>query len=211
MVRGVQYDVFVTSRCFPSLLSLLMTILHIGLIGHDYYAAARNEKHFDIRQFLQRDLERPLFEEYGFCDTWTHYAAGQSAALGLNFPAYLAATLLHSAVNGRTTCVDALTTPRGQIVTAVFVPPLWFMAGLSVRRLAQRRWHPASAARVPRAFISLGIALMPLGILTLLAGFLGLFVSEASLSIRLDGCAFWMFYISVLSAERLRRWPFRSI
>jgi hypothetical protein len=111
-VCGVQYDVFVTSRWFPLILAFSLATLHIGLIGSDYWAAARNEKHFDAQQFVRRDLERPLFEVCGFCGAWTHYAAGQSAALGLDLPAYLAATLLHSAVNWRATCVDALTTPR---------------------------------------------------------------------------------------------------
>jgi hypothetical protein len=132
-LRGVQYSV-VTSRWFPLALALSMSVLHVGLLGFDYWAAARNEKDLDISRFLQRDLERPLFEPYGFCGAWTHYSAGQSADLGLNFPAYIGAILLHSAVNF-TTCVDALTTPRGHIVTTVFVPPLWFMVGLSIGRI----------------------------------------------------------------------------
>jgi len=163
------------------------------------------------RQSVRRDLERPLFEVYEFCGAWTHYPAGQSIALGLDLPAYLAATLLHSAVNLRATCVDALLTPRGQIVTALFVPPLWLLVGLSIRRLAQRRWRHATAGRFSRALVSLGLMPLPLGIFALLVGALGLFVSDVSLSARLAGFAFWMFYISTLSAERLRLRPFKSI
>ena len=209
-LRGVQYSV-VTSRWFPLALVLSMSVLHVGLLGFDYWAAARNEKDLDISRFLQRDLERPLFEPYGFCGAWTHYSAGQSADLGLNFPAYIGAILLHSAVNFSTTCVDALTTPRGHIVTTVFVPPLWFMVGLSIGRIAGRRWHPALTGRFARAFAWLGLLLLPWGILFLVFGFLGLFVSETSGTGRAFGLAFWMVYTSALSAERLGLWPFRSL
>jgi hypothetical protein len=188
-----------------------MATIHIGLIGSDYWAAARNEKHFDARRFVRRDLERPLFEVYGFCGGWTQYSAVQSVALGLDLPAYVTATLLHSAINWRATCVDALLTPRGQIVTAIFVPPFWLVVGLSIRRLAQRRWRHATAGRLARAFVSLGLIPLPLGVFALLVGALGLFVSDVSLSARLAGFAFWMFYISTLSAERLRLRPFKSI
>lgn len=202
---------FVTSRWFPLGFALSVTTLHIALIGSDYLAATRNDKRFDARQFIRRDLNRPLFEEYGFCDAWTYYTAGQSAALGLDLPAYLAATLLHSSVNWQVTCVDALITPRGQIVTAAFVPPLWFAVGLSVRRLAQRRWRHRTTGWLPRALICLGLALFPIGVVTLIFGVLGLLFRDLSLSVRLAGFAFWLFYFSILCAERLRVWPYKLV
>jgi hypothetical protein len=205
---GIQYSVFVTSRWFPLILALLQTARHVGLIGYDYWAAAHNDKRFDLGEFLQRDLARPLFEPYGFCGAWAHYSSGQSAVLGLDLPSFIAATLLHSAINWRASCVDALTTPRGQIITAALVPVTWFFIGLSIRRLAQRRWRQRTTGRFFRTVASLGLLLVPLGLLGLLFAVVSLFVSDIGSSLRLAGLAFWMLYLATLIAERLRVWPF---
>jgi hypothetical protein len=202
--------VFVTSRSFPLILALLQTLRHIGLIGYDYWAAAQNEKRLDLGKFLQRDLAHPLFEPYGFCGAWTHYSSGQSAVLGLDLPAYVGATLLHSAVNWRVSCVDAFTTPRGQIISAALVLPLWFFVGLSIRRLAQRRWRQRTTRRLSRALVSLGLLMLPFSLLGLHFSIVGLFVSDVGSSVRLAGFAFWMLYLATLTAERLRVWPFAS-
>lgn len=208
---GVQYHVFVTSRWFPPLLALVATTAHIALIGHDYWAAERNEKHFNARQFVRKDLQRPFFEPYGFCGAWVHYAAGQGIALGLDFPAYIAATVAQSAASQQITCVDAVSTPRGQVLTLGFVFPLWFLVGLTVRRLCQRRWRRGTTARFSRTLIFVGLVPFPIGVATLLFACLGFFVSDKSISLRLAGFAFWMFYTSILSAERLRLWRFKSV
>lgn len=208
---GVQYHVFVTSRWFPPLLALFASTVHIALIGYDYWVAERNKHHFDVRRFLRQDLERPFFEPYGFCGAYVRYTAGQGIALGLDFPAYVAAIVLQSAVNQCETCVDAVTTPRGQILTIGFVFPLWFVVGLTVRRLCQRRWRSAATGRLSRIMIFLGVVPFPIGMFALLFACLGLFVSDKSISFRLAGFAFWMFYISILSAERLRLWRFKLV
>lgn len=206
---GVQYHVLVTSRWFPPLLAMVATTVHIALIGYDYWAAERN--HFDARRFVRRDLQRPFFEPYGFCGAWVHYTAGQSVALGLDFPAYVAATVAQSAVNQHVTCVDAVTTPRGQILTVGFVFPAWLLVGLTVRRLCQRRWRRITTGRFSRTLIFLGMVPFPIGVFALLLACLGFFVSDKSISFRLAGFAFWMFFISMLSAERLRLWRFKLV
>jgi hypothetical protein len=187
-----------------------MTTIHFGLLSYDYSDASRSQAHINVVQLLRRDLERPFFEPYGFCGAWVLYSSGQSTDLGLNFPAYVGATLAHSALSQRVSCVDALMTPRGQILTSLFVPPIWFMVGLSFRRMAGRRWRRTIAGQAARALLSIGLLLLPLGILLLVLGLLSLFISESSQLGKVFGLAFWMFYISTLIAERLWVWPFKS-
>jgi len=178
------------------------------MIACTYWVVAQNGSRFDVGEFIRKDLARPLFEPYGFCGAWTHYASGQSAVLGLDLPAYAVATVLHSVMTRQTSCVDALTTPRGHILSAAFVLPLWFFVGLSIRRLAQRRWHHRAEGRIRRASIALGLIPLPFGLLGLLFSLVGLFVSDIGQSIRLAGIAFWTLYVAALAAERLRIWPF---
>lgn len=116
------------TRWFPIILAVLQTARHLAFVGYDYWTVAQNEKHFDAGQFIRRDLTRPLFEPHGFCGAWTTYSAGQTVVLGLDLPAYIGATLLHSAMAAKPSCVDALTTPRCQIIVAVCVLPLWFLS-----------------------------------------------------------------------------------
>lgn len=129
--------------------------------------------------------------------------------MGLDLPAYAAGTLLHSVMTWQTSCVDALTTPRGHIVSATFVLPLWFCVGLSIRRFAQRRWHRRVEGRIRRLFVAVGLIPLPFGLLLVLASVLGLFASGIGESVRLAGIAFWTLYVAALAAERLRIWPFR--
>lgn len=137
-IAGVESTVFATSRWFPLTFALLQTVRHVGLIGYDYW---RYEERFRVVDSLKRDLARPLFEPSGFCGAWISYASGQTADLGLDMPAYAAGMLLHSVVNWSPACDATLTTPRGQLIAAVFVMPVWFLTGLSIRRLSQRRWR----------------------------------------------------------------------
>jgi hypothetical protein len=202
--------VFLTSRWFPLILATLQIIRHLGFIGYDYWIAAHNLKYVDLGKYVRGDLERPLFDSYEFCGAWRRYGLGQSVDLGLDFPAYAAGTLLASAINRKATCVDALMTPRGQIICAVFIPPLWFLVGLSVCRLARHRWRPQVKGRVYKALMSLGLVALPFGILALLFSIAGLFVSDLGLSARLVGFAFWLLYLPFLAAERLRFWPFAT-
>lgn len=152
-----------------------------------------------------------MFEAYGFCSAWTHFVSVQSALLGIDLPAYAAATLLHSAVTGRASCLEAITTPRGHILSAAFVLPVWFLVGLGMRRVAQRRWHRRVEGRTKRALIALGLIPLPLGVLALMFSVLGLFVADVGLSFRLAGIAFWTLYPAALAAERLRIWPFDGV
>ena len=198
----------VTSRWLPPLLALVQTVRHVWMIAYTYWTAAQTDSRFDVGQFIRRDLARPLFEPYPFCGAWTHYLSAQSAALGLDLPAYAAATLLHSAMTWQISCLDAIMTPRGHILSAAFVLPLWFLVGLSIRRFAQRRWHRRVEGRIKRTLIVFGLIPLPLGLLALIFSVVGLFFSDIGLSVRLAGIAFWAVYVSALAAERLRFWPF---
>jgi hypothetical protein len=188
--------------------ALLNLLRHLAFIGTAYWRASMNER-FDAVRFILDDVERPLFEPYGFCGAWVSYTVGQSAAFGLDLPAYIAATILHSAVNWEITCIDALTTPRGQILTALFVFPLWFQVGLSFQRFGQRRWRPKVEGGFRRGLAWLGLVPLPLGFLGVLFSILGAFSQESSGAARLAGIAFWAFYVAALAAERL--WPFDHV
>ena len=149
----------------------------------------------------------PLFAEFDFCDAWTSYTAGQEAVFGLDVPAYLAAQLLQAAITGATTCLGALTTPRGHLIVAPFVFLFWLLPALTFRRLAQHRFHGPWRAPLLRAVAFLGILLLPLGVLFALGSILSLFFPLANSSLKLIGHAFWCLYLSALAAERLRTLP----
>lgn len=202
---------FLTSRWFPLVFALLQTARYFGLIGYDYWAAAQNERRSDVAAFVRMDLARPMFEPYGFCGAWTSYSFGQSAALGTDYPAFMAAMLLQASISRKATCIDTLATPRGQILTSLFVLPIWFLVGLSARRIALRRWRRPVARPIARAILRLGWVLLPLGSLLLLMSVTSLFFSGAELSIRLAGLAFWMVYWGSLAAESLGVWPFEWV
>ncbi|MGJ5818386.1 hypothetical protein [Paludibaculum fermentans] len=152
-----------------------------------------------------------MFEPYGFCGAWTSYSLGQSVALGIDYPAYMAAMMLQASISRSATCVDALTTPRGQVLTSLFVLPLWFLVALSARRIALRRWRRPVVSPIVRAILRLGWMLLPFGLLLLLMSVTSVFSSGAGLSIRLAGLAFWMLYWGSLAVERIRVWPFEWI
>jgi hypothetical protein len=202
--------VFLTSRWFPIILAISQAARYVAFLGYDYWAAARYTRHFDAVRFIRRDLARPLFEPSGFCGAWTDYGFGQSATLGLDLPAYVAATLFHSLVNWEVACFDTLTTPRGQIIVALFVLPAWFLVGLSMRRMAKHRWRRRATGRVSRMIVGLGLIPLPIGLLALGVGIVGIFVSEAGVVVRMAGTAFWIITLGLLSAERLGVWPFAS-
>lgn len=202
---------FLTARWFPLALALLNLERYAGFIGFDYWTVAQNEKGFQIREYVVKDLRRPFFEPFGFCGAWISYTSGQSAAVALDLPAHIAAGLLHSAVNRQVSCEESLTTPRGQILAASLAPIPWFVVGLSVRRLAQRRWRDPIRERVAGVLAPLAAIPLALGSLLLLGSMAGLFVSGGWLSIRLAGLAFWLIYPAMLYAERVRRWPFGGI
>lgn len=198
---------FVTSRWFPITLALLQTVRHVGFIGYDYL---HYEERFKVIDFVKRDLARPLFEPSGFCGAWVSYSSGQAADLGLDMPAYAAGVLLHSAINRSPACDATLTTPRGQIIAAAFVLPVWLLAGLSIRRLAQRRWRRRASRgwRLPWLF---GLLVAPLGFLMFAFGLVGTFVSGFGSALRAFGLAFWLLGFGGLTAERLRVWPFAGV
>jgi hypothetical protein len=177
-------------------LAVLQTVRHVGFIGYDYL---HYEERLKVIDFVKRDLARPLFEPSGFCGAWVSYSAGQTADLGLDMPAYAAGVLLHSAVNRSPACDATLTTPRGQLIAAAFVMPVWWLAGLSIRRLAQRRWR----RRAERAWrLALwGLMVAPLGFLMLAFGLVGLFVSGLGSSLRAIGLAFWLLALATLAAN----------
>jgi hypothetical protein len=186
---------------------LLQTVRHVGFIGYDYW---RYEERIRVVDFVKRDLARPLFEPSGFCGAWISYSPGQTADFGLDMPAYAAGVILHSVVNRHLACDATFTTPRGQIVAAVFVLPVWFFAGLSIRRLAHRRWRRRAKRqwRIPLWFCLFGA---PLGFVMLASSFAGVFVSGFGSALRAAGLAFWLCALAGVAAERLRVWPFGGV
>lgn len=203
---GVQSGVFVTSRWFPLMLALLQTVRHVSCLAYDYLDYEERSKVID---FVKRDLARPLFQPSGFCGAWVSYSSGQTANLGLDMPAYAAGGLLHSAVNRSPACDLTLTTPRGQIIAAAFVFPVWWFAGLSIRRLAQRRWrrHASRRWRLP---LWCCLLVAPLGFLMLAFSVAGVFVGTIGSALRALGLAFWLLAFATLAAERLRVWRFNG-
>src|SRR5262249_55290650 len=126
---------------------------------------------------------------------------------GLDTPAYMGSGLLHAVI---TRGCFSLTTPRGQIITALFVPPVWFLVGLSIRRMVQRRWRKRLHGRALRFLVWLGITPLPFGFLALLFGLLAVFY-DIGQAVQLVSVACWTFYLYLLAAERLRLSPFRQI
>lgn len=178
------------------------------MTAHGYWAAAQNEGEEAVRRIILRELDRPFFEPYGFCGGWTNYGDAGNALVGFDAPAILAATVVYSIGSGEMTCVDAVMTVRGQILTVWLVPPLWLLVGFSLRRFAQRRWRPETTGSLPRLLLTVpllpGLVMFPIAILGL-----PLLFASPWLSLRLWGHAFWFLYPALLCAERLRVWPFR--
>jgi hypothetical protein len=191
------------------MLAVVQTLAYFGLLGYDYWIGARDEKLANVREYVRRDFGRPLFEPSGWCGAYTRYGFGQSAVLGIDLPAHVSASLLLSLVIWQPSCAESLITPRGQLITAAFVPALWLLLGTSIRRLAQRRWHKHVVGRL-RLVPALGLIALPVALVCIVFSVIMVFASAFSLSVRLAGFAFWMFYIATLAAERLRVWPFIS-
>jgi hypothetical protein len=201
----------VRSRWFAPVLAFVQTALYFAVVAHAYWAASHNEKSFDIQHFISRDLARPLFEPYEFCGAWTHYTGGQALLLSWDFPAYVAAALAYSVGARQTTCMDALMTPRGQLFTAPFVAALWFLVGLTVRRLAQHRWRQATRGRIARIILFLGLTPLPFGALVLTTAAVLFLFFHVEMAARFAGFGFWFLFLPTFSAERLRLWPFKPI
>jgi hypothetical protein len=192
-----------TAAWFPAAFALLQTVRYFAFLAHGYWGQTR----LDVLAYIRQDLALPLFAAYDFCDAWRDYTAGHRATFGLDLPAYLAAQLLYAAITGATTCLDALITPRGQLIVAPFVFLFWLLPAITLQRLAQRRRHHPWRAPLPRAVAFLGILLFPLGVLSALASILSLFPSSYNSSLQLIGLTFWCLYLSALAAERLRTPP----
>jgi hypothetical protein len=102
-------------------------------------------------------------------------------------------------------------TPRGHIVTTVLCLPVWLLVGLSVQRLARKRWRPQTVSNPFRFALFFLLALAPFGLLFLMMGVLSTFISEMGTAVRLVGLGLWSVWIGGLSSERLRVWPFQHI
>lgn len=200
-----------TSRWFVPAFALAQTLRHIGILVFGYWMAARSDPTFDTWEYVRRDLARPFWEPYGFCGAWTHYDAAHSAILGLDFPVYVIATTLHSVVTAQQSCVDALMIPRGHVMTAALSIPLWTLAGLGVRRLAQKSWRRPVRSTPLRTLLYLPLSVWALGSLFLFLGATASIASNPGLSLRLLGQGFWLVWAGLLCAERLRVWPFDKL
>lgn len=156
-------------------------------------------------------MERPLLEPFGLCGAWAQYGFGQSAVLGLDLPVYLVATILHSALTAQPSCVDALTTPRGHVVTATLAFPIWFLAGLGLRRFGLEAWRSPARSASLRGALYLVLPVGALGCLLLVFGAATQLAEDAGFSVRLLGLGFWFAWAGALAAERLRVWPFDKL
>jgi hypothetical protein len=154
-----------TAAWFPAAFALLQTVRYSAFLAHGCWGQNR----LDALAYIRKDLALPLFTEYDFCDAWAIQTAGQRAVFGLDLPAYLAVQLLYAAITGATTCLDALITPRGQLIVAPFVFLFWLLPAITLRRLAQRRRHCPWRTLLLRAVAFHGILLFPLGVLSALA------------------------------------------
>lgn len=181
------------------------------MLAYDYWNASRSAKSFNVTEFVARDFARPLFAPHEFCDAWVSHTSGQEAAFGIDLPAYAVAVIVHSVVTGQPSCLDALTSPRGQLITAPFVLFTWYFVGLSLRRLAQRRWRPRSVRWTSRLCWNIALMPLPFGVLCLLFTPFALIFSRPATALHLAGAALWLLYLNLLAAERLRLWPFRRI
>jgi hypothetical protein len=199
------------SHWFAPVFALVQTLRHIGMLAYVYWSASQFEKNFNAWEFIRRDLARPLFEPFGFCDAWTHFGFAQSALFGLDLPIYAIATIVQSAMTAQACCVEALTTPRGRIVTATLALPVWFLAGLGLRRLGLRQWRRPASSKALRSLLYLILPSGVLGGLLLALAATTPLVSNLGTSVRLIGLGLWFVWLGMLSAERLRVWPFAKL
>ena len=74
-------------------------------------------------------------------------------------------------------------------------------------------WTNNSASRTAplAAFLFLGLTPLPFGVMTLFGAAVLLVTLHVGIAVRLAGFAFWLLFGPMLSAERLRVWPFKSI
>lgn len=189
-----------------------MTVLHTGLLAHAYLVVAQDEQPVDMARLIQRDLNRPWLELSASCCQWVQFSDIPLVDMGINFPAYIGVSLLHSLANADLARVDYVNTPRGHILTMLFVPPMWLLTGRSIQRLHLhlRRRRRVVSGRLIRAVISLAFLLVPFAILCLALGTAGLFLSQPYTSFRTICLGIWQSYLVALAAERLGLWPFRQ-
>lgn len=181
------------------------------MIAYGYWNALVNECNFGLESYLRKDLARPFFERYEFCDAWHNYNTSDAATMSIDLPAYVLASLTHSLGAGELSCVDALGTPRGQIIALAFVPLVWYLIGKSVRRLAKLQLRPETQGLWRLALVACAIALGLFGAVLLGVGVAQGFAGYGWNPIRMIASAFWAFYAYALAAERLRVWPFKGI
>jgi hypothetical protein len=199
----------IKSQWFPAMLALAQTALYLGLIAYGYWTDQHELRHFDALAFIKEDLERPFFERYEFCGDWIRFSNTQSVLAGLELPVYFLGGLLYEVMTWGQTCPEMLIVPRGQVILATLVSPVWFLVGLSIRRLGQHRWRPRAQRPWTRAMLIFTLLPTLFGIPAVLIGTLGLVISNESARLLFAG--FWMLYAAALAAERLRIWPFAKL
>lgn len=199
------------SRWFPAGFAIAQTLRHTLLLAWNYWSVSQSERGGRVWELIRQDLSQPLFEHYSWCRAWVHYGSCQTAVLGLDLPVYLAGTVLQSVLSGEWSCVDALTTPRGNVVTIALTLPVWWLAGRGLRRLARREWRREAAGIAPRLLLYPALLLAPVGALLALLGGIGAVASGLGPANRLTATGLWLLWAGVLSAERLRVWPFEGL
>jgi hypothetical protein len=139
------------------------------------------------------------------------YVDDAPSGFGLDWPAFIAAAELHSAMTGDGACIAATATARGQLIVAGFVFPLWFGVGASIRRIARRDWRATAKGRFSSGLPRLCSVPAPLAVLALVISAIGLLFAQVGMALQAAGIGCWLLYRSALAAERLRVWPFHQL
>jgi len=174
-------------------------VLHVVLTLRGY-----PDREHAVQQFVE-DLRRPA--HFDFCRGWVSLREDSYAMLNWNYPAFLLALLPHRLLTGSPTCEVAMLSARGTLLTALFILPVWWMAGgwlerrwrrVPVLRVSQLHWRVffrlALIVTAPVALLgSTGIALLPFSPMT---------------GLRMLGAGFWPGLIAIASAQRLGVMPY---
>lgn len=169
---------------FPYLFALLQTLRHLVVVIAGYWA-------HHLIPWARADLAQPLFAPYALCaDTARVFGGELSLTYGVDLPAYQAASLLHFLMTGQVSCSAEILAVRCHVIAACLVAPIWFLVGVGMRRMANRRIA---------ASLLCCVLLVSFGPLVLrVAGF------SPGIAMRIGGAAVWLLLVGALVVGRLR-------
>jgi hypothetical protein len=111
-------------------------VAHVVMVGVTYIqlGAIENPR---VRKLVIEDFERGWLEATGWCGMWVSWPALMAADLAWQWPAYAVMTGMGMAWNGGKYCAEELVSPRGHLLTSLFVPLVW----MGVGPMVGRRWR----------------------------------------------------------------------